>query len=290
MEFNPESCDAERLSVARSYGVDRVSLGIQSFDGELLDRIGRSHRAGTGESALGFLTGVPGLRVTADLMFNLPGQTLDGFLADLAHLMEFPLGHVSFYGLKVDPRTRLGHRVARGELSVDEDLYADMYRRGVEFLASRGLERYETSNFALPGQESLHNLNYWRRGEYLAFGPGAHGFFEGVRFHAPEKYAPWRNYVKSGCPRDLLDLDIVDGEALAAELIQLSLRTSEGLDLEILRKNGKNVPESVILRWEREGFLVRSGSRIALSGDGWLFMDRVVEDLFCNCVPYSNLE
>ena len=290
MEFNPESCDAERLSVARSCGVDRVSLGIQSFDGELLDRIGRSHRAGTGESALGFLTGVPGLRVTADLMFNLPGQTLDGFLADLAHLMEFPLTHVSFYGLKVDPRTRLGHRVARGELSVDEDLYADMYRRGVEFLASRGLERYETSNFAIPGQKSLHNLNYWRRGEYLAFGPGAHGFFEGVRFHAPEKYAPWRNYVKSGCPRDMLDLDIVDGEALAAELIQLSLRTSEGLDLEILRKNGKNVPESAILRWEREGFLVRSGSRIALSGDGWLFMDRVVEDLFCNCVPYSNLE
>lgn len=88
----------------------------------------------------------------------------------------------------------------------------------------------------------------------------------------------------------MLDLDPVGGEELAAELIQLSLRTSEGLDLEELKKCGKNVPEAVISRWEREGFLSRTGSRVALSGDGWLFMDRVVEDLFCNCVPYSNLE
>lgn len=290
MEFNPESCDSERVSAARENGVDRISIGIQSFDENLLDRIGRSHRAGTGESALDFLTHLPGLRVNADLMFNLPGQTTEIFLRDLRHLLDFPLGHVSFYGLKVDPDTLLGHRIARGEDRIDEDLYAQMYREGAELLEHQGISRYETSNFARPGCESLHNLNYWRRGEYLAFGPGAHGFFGGVRYHAPEKYAPWRTYVRTGFPVGKLALDPVgEGEELA-EMVQLSLRMREGLDLDALRSRGWTVPEKVLSRWVREGYLVCRGTHVALSGDGWLFMDRVVEDLFCNCVPYSNLE
>ena len=290
VEFNPESCDVERVSAVREHGATRVSLGIQTFDGNLLDRIGRSHRAGTGEAALDMLLHLPGLRVSADLMFNLPGQTVEGFLQDIEKLVAFGPGHISFYGLKVDPETRLGHRIARGDDSVDEDLYAPMYRSGVEFLERHGFTRYETSNFARAGEESLHNLNYWRRGEYLAFGPGAHGFWGGVRFHAPEKYAPWRNYVKSGCLKEFLYLDPVGPEEELAEIIQLSFRTKEGLDLADLHKCGKTIPDAVVSQWEKKGFLTQNNGRLALSGDGWLFMDRVVEDLFCNCVPYSNLE
>ena len=290
MEFNPESCDAERLAVARECGVDRVSIGIQTFDGALLNRIGRSHDAGTGEAALELLTGVSGLRVSADLMFNLPGQTLDNFLGDLRHLSDYPLGHISFYGLKVDPHTRLGYRIAQGKESVDEDLYAPMYRQGVELLAGRGFDRYETSNFAKRGDESLHNLNYWRRGEYLAFGPGAHGFFGGVRYHTPEKYAPWRNYVKSGFPQDMLMLDPIGKDEALAELVQLSFRTREGLDLAELHEMGREIPEKVVLKWVEKGLLERAGNRLSLVGDGWLFMDRVVEDVFLALIPYSNLE
>ena len=290
MEFNPESCDDERVSAARECGVDRISVGIQSFDEKLLDHIGRSHRAGTGESALDLLTRIPGLRVNADLMFNLPGQGTEMFLRDLRHLLEFPLGHVSFYGLKVDPHTLLGQRVARGEDVVDEDLYAPMYRSGVELLESQGISRYETSNFARPGCESLHNLNYWKRGEYLAFGPGAHGFFGGVRYHAPEKYAPWRTYVRTGFPVGMLTLDPVGKSEELAEIVQLSLRMREGLDLETLRRRGWTVPEEVLSRWVGEGHMARRGTHVALSGDGWVFMDRIVEDVYCNCVPYSNLE
>ena len=108
VEFNPESCDVERVFAVREHGATRVSLGIQTFDGNLLDRIGRSHRAGTGEAALDMLLHLPGLRVSADLMFNLPGQTVEGFLQDIEKLVAFGPGHISFYGLKVDPETRLG--------------------------------------------------------------------------------------------------------------------------------------------------------------------------------------
>ena len=290
MEFNPESCDHHRLSVIREFGVNRVSLGIQTFQEDLLRCIGRSHKAGDGSEALNLLTSMPGLRVSADLMFNLPGQTLECFVGDLDRLSDYPLGHVSFYGLKVDPKSRLGHRIARGELFVDEDLYAPMYREGVALLASKGFERYETSNFARTGEQSLHNLNYWRRGEYLAFGPGAHGYWGGERFYAPEMYARWREYVREGMPREMLEIDPIGDSEILAETIQLSLRTRFGLDLANLQKMGWKIPGKNIEKWVKQGYAALNGDYFVLVGDGWLFMDRVVEDLFCDCKPYSNLE
>lgn len=284
MEFNPESCDEERVSVALEFGMNRASVGLQTFREGLLNRIGRSHSVGVGLDALELLLRKPNLRVNADLMFNLPGQTLDDFLQDLDRLSDYPVGHVSFYGLKVDPGSRLGLRIARGEESVDEDLYAPMYVEGVDLLSRKGFERYETSNFARPGEESVHNLNYWRRGEYLAFGPGAHGFFEGTRFFAPEMYARWREYVRSGCPKNMLTLDPIGTEEQVAEYLQLSLRTKYGLDLQILQSLGRRVPQRVIDHWVQRGYLKCQKSVMSLTGEGWLFMDQVVADL------YSNLE
>lgn len=284
MEFNPESCEPERLAVAMEYGVNRVSVGIQTFDGDLLTRIGRSHTGGVGRNALDLLVRTPGLRVSADLMFNLPGQSLEGFLNDLDRLSDYPLGHVSFYGLKVDPSTRLGVRIARGKESVDEDLYAPMYMRGVDLLAQKGFERYETSNFARFGEESLHNLNYWRRGEYLAFGPGAHGFLDGIRFFAPEMYAKWREYVRAGCPRNMLTLDPIGDEERIAEYLQLSFRTKFGMSLETLKSLGRRVPASIVDKWVSKGYLECKDGELRLIGEGWLFMDGVVGDI------YSNLE
>ena len=288
MEFNPESTESERLDVAEKHGVTRVSLGLQSFRPELLRLVGRSHSVERGLAALERLLSRPNFRVTADLMFNLPGQTVPQFLEDLDLLSAYPLGHISFYGLKVDPRTRLGHRVEKGLAFIDENLYGDMYRKGVEMLESRGFERYEVSNFARPGEESLHNLNYWRRGEYLAFGPSAHGFLEGVRFHAPDLYPEWRRYVESGCPESMLAKDPIGRDEVIAETIQLSLRTKYGLDLGEMRRLGVVLPERVVTRYVERGFLKQSGARLVLEGDGWLFMDAVVADLYS--AAYSKLE
>lgn len=284
MEFNPESCDQERLAVALENGVTRASLGLQTFRPELLQAVGRRHTPEAGLAALELLLSQENLRVTADLMFNLPGQTVAQFLKDLDRLSAYPLGHISFYGLKVDPRTRLGHRLEKGELQVDEDLYGDMYRKGVELLESRGFERYEVSNFARPGEDSLHNQNYWRRGEYLAFGPSANAYFEGVRFHAPDRYPEWRRYVQAGCPESQLSKDPIGHDEQVAELIQLSLRTKYGLDIDALQQLGVRLSEKTVSRWMERGFLKRQGPHLVLEGDGWLFMDSVVADL------YSNLE
>jgi oxygen-independent coproporphyrinogen-3 oxidase len=287
MEFNPESTDKERLEVAARNGVARVSLGLQSFKPELLQAVGRTHDLEQGFAALELLLS-SGLRVNADLMFNLPGQSLEQFLEDLEKLSSYPLGHISFYGLKVDPRTQLGRRVEKGLVQIDEDLYGDMYREGVALLQSKGFDRYEVSNFARAGQESLHNLNYWRRGEYLAFGPSAHGYLNRVRFHAPELYPQWRRYVEAGCPESALSKDPVGPEEAVAETIQLSLRTKYGLDLEELRHLGVGLSEKMISRYVDRGFLARCDNRIVLCGDGWLFMDSVVADLYSTV--YSNLE
>ena len=283
MEFNPESCDAERVAVALESGITRASLGLQSLHQRLLDRVGRHHDVETGIRALERLVSEPRLRVNADLMFDLPGQTVEDVVEDAARLAESGVGHISFYGLKIDPSRRLGLRIAKGLETVDEDLYADMYLRGVECLETRGFRRYETSNFAREGEESLHNLNYWKRGEYLAFGPSAHGFLDGVRFYAPERYAKWRDYVKAGCPESGLSLDKLAPEDVAAEFIQLSLRTKYGMSLEGLEKLGFSVPGSAFSRWISEGFAEMSDGVFRLVGRGWLFMDTIVLDLYSKC-------
>lgn len=279
-EFNPESCDAERLAVAQECGITRASLGLQSLHQNLLDRVGRHHDVQTGMRALDLLLSRPGLRVNADLMFDLPGQSLGDLLEDVQWLAGSGVGHISLYGLKVDPARRLGIRVSKGLETVDEDLYAEMYLKSVETLEKCGFSRYETSNFARGGEESLHNLNYWNRGEYLAFGPSAHGFYEGVRFYAPERYAGWRDYVKKGCPREGLTLDTLTPEDVAAEYVQLSLRTKYGMRVQTLENLGFKVPESAFLRWVSEGYAELSGGVFRLVGKGWIFMDTVVLDIY----------
>lgn len=295
MEFNPESTNEATLRNALELGVNRVSLGIQSFDPEILKMVGRSHSVETGVSALRLLTSTSNLQVNGDLMFDLPGQTTQGFLDDVDRLSDFPLNHVSFYGLNVSPRSRLGHRVARGELTVNEDLYEAMYMGGVEILERKGLMRYEVSNFARPGFESVHNQNYWNRGEYAGFGPGAHSYLRGMRYYAPEIYPRWREYVQSDCPESMLSLDKLDREAAIMEFLWLSLRQSRGICSEDLEKMGISLDKSVCERWISKGFLkhgnlsnlLQRKSCLRLEGRGWIFMDDIVTDL---ANTYSNLE
>ncbi|WP_163437198.1 radical SAM family heme chaperone HemW [Fibrobacter succinogenes] len=295
MEFNPESTSRESVRNAMELGVNRISLGLQTFDANLLKVVGRSHSVEAGLDALNLLTSTPNLQVNADLMFDLPGQTVEGFLADVDRLSDFPLNHVSFYGLNVSPRSRLGHRVDRGELAVNEDLYEPMYMGGVEILERKGLMRYEVSNFARPGFESVHNQNYWNRGEYIGFGPGAHSYLGKIRYYAPEIYPRWRDYVKSGCPESALSVDRLRREDEIMELLWLSLRQSKGIATEDLEKMGISLDKSVCERWISRGFLKQGNllnslqikSNLSLNGRGWIFMDEIVTDL---ANSYSNLE
>ena len=291
MEFNPESVTEERVWHAMSCGVNRISLGLQTFDPRILKVIGRTHSVERGLAALDYLTKIDGLQVSADLMFDLPTQTVEGFLNDVDRLSDYTLNHVSFYGLTVSPRTVLGQKVSKGVLKVDEDLYEDMYRGGVEILKGKGFERYEVSNFAKPGFESTHKRNDLDRGEYVGFGPGAHSFLGSRRFFAPEMYPRWRDYVKSGALESDLAVDVLDSEDKLAELIWLSMRQARGLDLQELETLGYRLRKNGYSKWVSGGFIAESNHEVSnvnhtflqLVDRGWIFMDDIVTDLMNSC-------
>lgn len=278
MEFNPESTCDETVENALNLGVRRFSLGLQTFDPELLQRIGRSHSVEAGLKALDRLISTK-MQVSGDLMFDLPGQTVASFLSDVDRLSGYGLNHVSFYGLTVSPRSRLGQKVSKGTLSVDENLYEEMYLKGVELLERKGVMRYEVSNFARPGFESVHNRSYWNRGEYIGFGPGAHSYIGSDRFYAPEMYPRWRDFVRCGSPDSMLNVDHLERDDILMEFIWLSMRQRQGLDLMALEKLGVVIPESAYEKWIQKNFIKIQDGFLRLEGRGWIFMDDVVTDL-----------
>lgn len=283
IECNPESSSDAFLEEAYRIGVTRFSLGIQTFDDALLQAIGRKGSAAESRDALSRIlrfTQKNGLHATADLMFWLPGQTLERFEKDVTELAESGIGHVSFYGLTLNSHTVLGRRFEKGEIALDEDLYPAMYQSGVNILKEHGIERYEVSNFARKGEESLHNRNYWLRGEYLGLGPGAHGFIGDKRMATPGRYLAWKRWVEAGCPEAQMEVDLLGKKERVDEKIWLSLRTREGLDLQSLeREELTKIPDEKIQRFVDQGYLKKSGSRVFLVGDGWLLMDSIVENL-----------
>ncbi len=282
LECNPDSASDEILENAYSLGISRFSLGIQTFDDSLLQTIGRKGSAAQSREALAKIldfTQKKKLRATADLMFWLPGQTLERFERDVVELAESGIGHVSFYGLSLHPHTVLGRRAEKGEISLDENLYPAMYRTGVRILQEHGIERYEVSNFARIYEESLHNQNYWKRGEYLGLGPGAHGFIGDKRVAAPSRYLAWKRWVESGALESGMEVDLLGKKERIEEKIWLSLRTREGLDLQMLEQEElTTIPADKIERWMRQGYLQKDGMKISLCGDGWIWMDSIVED------------
>ena len=282
-ECNPDSATEEIVENAISLGVNRISLGIQSFDNRILAEIGRRGSAEQARESLqrlqNFQKSSKSLRLTADLMFWLPKQTLEDFERDVKELADSGIGHVSFYGLILNPKTVLGKKFAQKKLDLDEDLYPKMYRAGVKILENAGIERYEVSNFAKIGEESLHNRNYWLRGEYIGLGPSAHSFRESVRAAAPAKFNAWKNWVLAGAEESAMEIDRLGKQERIEEKIWLSLRTREGLDLQRLEfEEFTKIPEQKIARWEEKGYLKRDENRLILQGDGWLWMDEIVSD------------
>lgn len=283
LEGNPESAGEELLEAAWNLGVNRFSLGLQSFDDGLLRAIGRRGSARENREALSRLLSFSnrtGAKVSADLMFWLPGQTVERFESDVEELASSGIGHVSFYGLSLGENSVLGRRFRKGLFHLDESRYPAMYEAGVRILKSHGMERYEVSNFARPGEEGLHNRNYWLRGEYLGLGPGANGFEGNLRTAAPARYLKWKAWVEGGCPDSGLERDLLGKKERVEERIWLSLRMREGLDLDALeREEGVSPPEAKIREFVERGLLARNGSRVSLSGKGWLWMDSIATDL-----------
>jgi oxygen-independent coproporphyrinogen-3 oxidase len=269
LEANPSTLERGRLAGFREAGVNRLSLGIQSFDDAVLHRLGRAHRAEAGRAALRAAREAGFANLSLDLIFAAPGQDLAGLEVDLAEALCFAPEHVSCYALTIEPGTPFATAAARGQLALPgEELVAAMMERVAERLEAAGRAQYEISSFARPGFEAVHNARYWQRRPVLGLGVGA------FSTDPPAPGAPFG--VRRGNTRALADY------LGAVEAAFLALRTRRGLVAETFAREFGAPPRAF---WEREiealcadGLLTESpAADLALTASGRLLADSVFE-------------
>ncbi len=274
IEANPEDVTSESIEFWRSLGINRSSIGVQSFNDAELQAIGRIHGAARAREAVRDAVS-SGLRTSIDLILGLPDQTADSFRASLDEAIASGVGHLSVYMLDVDEDTALRRRVESGVVRLpDEDSTANLYLDMVSRLRDAGFAQYEISNFARPGEESQHNLRYWRRLQYHGFGIGAHSFIGERRFANTRDI---HRYI-GGTTGDFTE-DLTDSER-RHELVFLRLRQTAGIDYEDLRRLcGEEVVEW-IEQGVSEGWLRREGPRVAFTPAGFLVSSELISQLF----------
>ncbi|GAK11450.1 radical SAM family heme chaperone HemW [Geomicrobium sp. JCM 19039] len=195
VEVNPDGVTDEQLRVLREAGVNRLSIGVQTFDAELLQQIGRTHGAEDVERLIHRVRDQGFNNVSIDLMYALPAQTDEQWRATVEKAISLDPDHISAYGLKIEPKTQFHNWKKAGKLTpMDEDDEADMYEWLIQRLADAGFLQYEISNFSKPNKESRHNLLYWENEPYLALGAGSHGYIGGSRY---SNIGPIPHYLKS---------------------------------------------------------------------------------------------
>lgn len=284
VECNPTSLDAAKAAALREVGVDRLSIGVQSLDAERLRYLGRLHDPdGALRAIRAAVAEVP--RASADLMFGMPGQQADDFARELDALLEVGVEHVSAYALTIEPDTQFGalHRKGRLPIAPDAD-FAKTFERARALFAARGFSHYEVSNYARPGQESVHNQHYWRGGDYLALGAGAVGCLaEGASARRYRNDPRPEAYLERPREAEIFTETLTPSDRVA-EAIMLGLRTREGVDLDAVRaRTGLDLRagrEAAIARRGAQGDLDDEGSRLVIPDDRWLHLDSIIADLF----------
>jgi putative oxygen-independent coproporphyrinogen III oxidase len=275
IEVNPENVTEEYIESLKAVGVTRISIGVQSFNESLLKRLGRPHSVEKAVCALNILKKSK-LPFSLDLMFGLPGQTVPDFLESLQQALTFNPSHISFYGLTVEAHTKFDQDFSKGKLHIPEDLYNEMYQKGVQLVEEHGIFRYEVSNFAKPGLESMHNSLYWNHSEYLGIGPGAHSFLAQQRSCGPRKFRQWERWVESGAKTDLMECEPIDDTTLINEQLWLQLRQQKGVDSSALKKESQI---AAVKKWVQLGCIIHENGSIRLDGDGWVYLDEITTDL-----------
>ena len=278
LEGNPGTLTPEKLAAYGRAGVNRLSLGAQSFDDGLLKSLGRIHTAAQIGEAVAMARAAGFGNINLDLMYALPGQTEGQWRDTLERAAALGVEHVSAYSLIVEEGTPMARRVAAGEaLLPDDDGVNAMQREAVARLARAGYQRYEISNYAKPGHACRHNLVYWNRGEYLGLGCAAHSLFGGRRFHNPEALDA---YLAGERALDNQEMTLRDA---MEETVMLSTRTARGLDLDRWQRDF-GVPfergrAAALRRLERGGLIETDGGAVRLTLRGMELHNAVVLEL-----------
>ncbi len=278
LEGNPGTLTPEKLAIYRKAGVNRLSLGAQSFDDGLLKSLGRIHTAAQIGEAVAMARKAGFQNINLDLMYALPGQTMDQWRRTLDAAAALNVPHLSAYSLIVEEGTPMAARVAKGEAVVpDDEAVNAMQREAVSQLAAAGYGRYEISNYARPGFECRHNLVYWHRGEYLGLGCAAHSLVQGARFSNP---ASLEDYLAGAREIDRQALTPADE---MEETLMLATRTARGVDLAAWRRRFGAPFEAgrqpAIARLQEGGFIEIRDGFLRLTLRGLEVQDAVVLEL-----------
>ena len=281
LEANPDSVSDQLLRRVRAEGFNRISLGVQTDDDELLKKLGRPHDYAQVVSAVQRIRKAGFKNLSLDLMYGLPGQTLLNWKDTLERVITLGPDHISCYALKVEENTPL--YACKDILNIaDDDTQAEMYLAGVEILRSHGFRQYEISNFARKGLYSRHNMKYWTGGEYLGFGPAASSDFGGRRFTTIRDLQGYVNGIQTG-GSVLEEVDEVPQRERAGEYLMLRLRTISGINrYEYERKFllPFDEIEAALERSRNMGYAMRSEEgRWRLTPRGYLISNDIITDL-----------
>ena len=280
LEANPSSVEAARFADIASAGVNRVSLGLQALDDDALKFLGRAHDVNEGLDALATAQAAFA-RVSFDLIYARPGQTLAEWDAELARALAFGTEHLSLYQLTIEPGTRFATEAAAGRIVIpDGDSAADLFEATRAMTTAAGLPAYEISNHARPGSESRHNLVYWRYQDYLGIGPGAHGRRGGLATVRRKKPENWIAAIERNQHGMELEEPLAP-HTRATEALLMGLRLREGVDLARIATLGRtSIAELVDLpalaKLEDQGLARRTGDRLAITEAGMLLLDAIL--------------
>jgi len=282
LEANPTDAEAGRYAALAEAGINRLSMGVQSFDDAALTFLGRDHSAAEARRAVQ-TAGEAFPRLSIDLIYARPGQSVADWTAELATALDLGFEHISPYQLTIEPTTAFGRAFARGTLTPpDEDLAASLYEATQEVLEAAGFEAYEVSNHARDvAARSSHNLHVWRGGDYLGLGPGAHGrlTLEGERTAvvAHRRIADYVAGVAKGAP--WAERETLDAPGAAEERVLLGLRTVEGVPLTLLHTLGLSETTGPLADLIADGFLGLQDGRVAATARGRPLLDAVLKAL-----------
>ncbi len=279
-EANPESVTKEKILALQAAGLNRISIGAQTFDDRLLKVIGRRHTSRQTRLAVDLATVLEIKNIGLDLIYALPGQTPQQFKNDLETAVTLPLRHLSCYELTYEPQTKLYPLRPKSLTPDQEQQQVEMFLTAREFLTANGFDHYEISNYARPGFQCRHNLRYWKNLDYIGLGPSAAGFLNRRRYKNV-------NDVTDYCRRllDQNELPVADEETLsdlqfAGETAMLALRTAAGIDKNnFYRRTGYNpfnLYEKTIVKYKALGLLETTEDRIFLTLRGWTLSNEVL--------------
>ena len=267
VEANPEDVDASLAAAWGRAGVNRVSLGVQSFDPRVLEWMHRVHGPDQPARAVAALREGGIANLSVDLIYAVPDSLERDWRADFDRALGLEPEHLSLYGLTVEARTPLGHWVDRGAVNpAPEARAADEYLEANMRLQAAGFEHYEVSNAGRPGRHSRHNFAYWRRAAYLGLGPSAHSAVGNHRWWNVRDWAKFRTLDPGGA---VAGEEHLTPDQVRLEELYLGLRTRLGVAASML-------PENVVHRWAASGWASRVGSQVVLTPDGWLRLDALV--------------